>query len=367
MQILPIDPSLRQFYLLKQRTRPMPQRVTLRDIARESGYHFTTVSLALRDHPSIPPTTRKKISAVAQRLDYRPDPVLSALNAYRRGVRRPEYAGTLLWIENHTKDYDWRKISLYRDYFSGAKEYADALGYRLETFKLNETGMTPKRANAILSARRAQALLIPPQVSPHVKLELNWDQLASVRFGYTVEQPRLHLVSNNHFKMMTCLLVELRTRYRYKRPGLVILRKSSERVENKWLGAYLSYTLTELSQTQRIPPLILDQWEDQAFTQWYKKTKPDVIIGGIRQTPELLPFLVEKGIRVPEDVGFADHNLFDDDIDVAGMHPKARDIGKAAVQLLIGMIYRNEVGIPESPRDVLVDGVFYSGPTIKSQ
>ena len=39
---------------------------TLADIADQAGVHVTTVSLALRDHPSIPPATRARIRAVAR-------------------------------------------------------------------------------------------------------------------------------------------------------------------------------------------------------------------------------------------------------------------------------------------------------------
>ena len=37
-----------------------PNRVTLRDVARAAGCHFSTVSLALRDHPRLPVETRAR-------------------------------------------------------------------------------------------------------------------------------------------------------------------------------------------------------------------------------------------------------------------------------------------------------------------
>jgi LacI family transcriptional regulator len=343
----------------------MPHRVTLRQIARESGYHFTTVSLALREHSSIPESTRAKILAIAKRLDYRPDPVLSALNAYRRGVSRPEYAGTILWLENYTSEYHWRKIPMYRDYFEGAREYATTLGYRIDPFQLNQEAMTTERANQILAARRAQALLIPPQPEPGVRIDLAWEQLSAVAFGYTVEHPQLHVVSNNHTWMMTRLLDALE-RMGYRRPGLVLLRQSSERVENKWLGAFLA-SPQHARRGARVTPLLLDAWDGDAVLRWYRRRQPDVIISGIHQLPELLTYLRESGVRIPDDVGFADHNLFDSDSEVAGMLPRARAIGQAAVQMLVGMVYRNEVGIPESPQNLLINGVWQEAETVRPQ
>ena len=56
---------------------------TLADIAAKAKVHVTTVSLALRDHPSIPPTTRARIRAVAKQFGYQRDPLLDALNFHR--------------------------------------------------------------------------------------------------------------------------------------------------------------------------------------------------------------------------------------------------------------------------------------------
>ena len=52
------------------------KRYTLADIASRAGVYVTTVSPALRDHPSIPPATRAAIRAVAKELDYQRDPLL---------------------------------------------------------------------------------------------------------------------------------------------------------------------------------------------------------------------------------------------------------------------------------------------------
>ena len=58
------------------------RQVTLYDVAREAGVHFTTVSRALNGSPdlNIRPQTRARILAAAERLRYRP-------NAFGRGLR----------------------------------------------------------------------------------------------------------------------------------------------------------------------------------------------------------------------------------------------------------------------------------------
>lgn len=65
----------------------MKKRVTLRDVGEAAGVHFTTAGLALRGDPRLDPETAARIIAVAQRLGYRADPLLSALSRFRHGTR----------------------------------------------------------------------------------------------------------------------------------------------------------------------------------------------------------------------------------------------------------------------------------------
>ena len=61
----------------------LEKRTTMADIARKAGVHVTTVSLALRNHPRLPASTRERIQALAKELGYVPDPFLRALVTYR--------------------------------------------------------------------------------------------------------------------------------------------------------------------------------------------------------------------------------------------------------------------------------------------
>src|SRR5258708_3707224 len=56
----------------------------LQDIAEKAGFSKATVSLALRNHASIPEPTRELIQTLAAEMGYRPNPLVSALMTYRR-------------------------------------------------------------------------------------------------------------------------------------------------------------------------------------------------------------------------------------------------------------------------------------------
>ena len=71
-------------------------RPTLRDIGRKTGFHYSTISLALRGHPRIPEATKQIIREAAEGLGYWPDPMLSVLCAYRLTKRLPGQTGDRL-------------------------------------------------------------------------------------------------------------------------------------------------------------------------------------------------------------------------------------------------------------------------------
>ena len=60
---------------------PNPSRVTLKDIARETGYTVNTVSRALKDRPDISAAAKARIRAVAEELGYVYDTVAGSLRS----------------------------------------------------------------------------------------------------------------------------------------------------------------------------------------------------------------------------------------------------------------------------------------------
>ena len=62
-----------------------PQRVTLRDIAEKLGVSAATVSRALKNSKEISPTLRRKVHALAEKWNYRPNPFARSL---RKGTPR---------------------------------------------------------------------------------------------------------------------------------------------------------------------------------------------------------------------------------------------------------------------------------------
>ncbi|AHF90552.1 LacI family transcriptional regulator [Opitutaceae bacterium TAV5] len=335
-----------------------PRRVTVRDIARESGFHYTTVARALRRHSSIPAATCDRICRIAEKMGYAPDPMVAALNAYRVRIGTPKYRGNIVWLTNAATRDGWNTCKTFDLYRRGAEKRANELGYALEDFWLREPGMTERRAGEILVARNVRGLLLAPQPRPRVRIDIGWPRFAAVAFGYTLAWPLLHTITNNTYYSMQMAIRHAR-RLGYRRPGLVISPVSDERVNHSWGAAFLERQ-QHWPAEERLPVCRYDE-PGPGILSWIKRYKPDVIIC---HEPRVLSLLEKEGCRIPDDFGFLTQSLCDFPEHVAAVDENATECGRAAVDFLVGMIHRGERGVPRFPQRLLTEGFWKPGKTL---
>jgi DNA-binding LacI/PurR family transcriptional regulator len=342
------------------------KRVTLRDIASASGYHFSTVSLALRGSSSIPDATRIRIKKIATEMGYSPDPVLSALVAYRQERTAPDYGGTIVWLTDSSGGIKWRDVAQNVEYYRGAEREAKQRGFKLEELDLGSSRINPCRASQILRTRRINCLLIPPQPHADLQRQMVWKDFHAVALEYGAISSHLPVVASNHSSMMVELLQRLQ-RLGYRRPGLVLSGQTNVQVESKWASAYLGEVFRQ-DWLRSMVPLCMDTWSSEMYDRWFYAQQPDVLIGCNLTNPQLLPHLQNIGVRVAEDIGYADISLDEGDTDHAGMKPHAEKVGEIAVAKLISLFHRNEYADhSEIGIHTLIDGSWHTGPSIRPQ
>ncbi|MDO8542211.1 MAG: LacI family DNA-binding transcriptional regulator [Opitutaceae bacterium] len=338
-----------------------PVRITLRDVARRAGCHFSTVSLALRGRPEIPVGTRARLKKIADELGYRPDPMLASLSSYRRDDRPARYRATLAWVTNFPTRSGWRNEEIYYEYYLGARERAQALGFRLQEFWLRDENMTAARATQILAARGIQGLIIAPQPTPSEVVTLEWSRFSAVVIGYSVASPTLHMVCPNQYRSMKLAMDRLMAR-NYRRIALVMLRASDERVDNNWLGGYLVMQ-QRLPAANRLEPLLLNAWDEELFATWLRRERPDAIVS---KCVEALPALRRLGYRLPQDLGAAFLTRVKSSREISGIDERPFEVGTAAVDYLVSMQHRTERGVPDQPRRLLIEGKWVEGRTVRT-
>jgi LacI family transcriptional regulator len=338
----------------------MPAKATLQDVADRARVHRSTVSLALRDHPRISEPVRRKVQALARQLGYRINPLVSALMQSRRSGAAVKHL-TLAYVTNYPTQFGWRPEHHDRpDFFPSAVQRAADFGYRLEHFWLAEPGMTPQRFCNILTARGIHGLIIgrlPPEQN---SLSLAWERFSCVALGMTMRSPRLHHVTENHFDTAWQSMQQCRERG-YRRVGFVFSEANdSPRVGDRWLSAYLGQQLY-YPPADRLPPCPAIPTDQKTFAAWFRRYRPDALL--VNHSIPAIAWLRALGKEVPRDVGLVeleDHPS----LGTAGVYYDPAKVGGLAVEMLVGLLHRNETGIPEDQHEILLSGVWQEGSTL---
>lgn len=338
----------------------MPRAATLQDVADRTNVHRSTVALALRDHPRIPAPTREKIKAVASALGYRINPFVAALMKSRRTGQAVKHA-TLAFITNYPTRFGWRPPHHDRpDFFPGAVERARDFGYKLEHFWLAEPGMTPERLCDILVTRGVHGVIVgrmPPGLNA---LDFRWQRFSCVALGMTLRSPRLHHVTENHFDTAWRAMQQCLERG-YRRVGFAFSdANDSPGVGDRWVGAYLRQQL-KFPARDRLPICPGAPTDQAAFTAWFRATRPDALI--VAHAPPVRVWLKALGKSVPRDVGLVE--LQDrPESGTSGVYYDPAKIGALAVELLVGLMHRNETGVPDDQHEVMLTGEWREGTTL---
>jgi DNA-binding LacI/PurR family transcriptional regulator len=337
----------------------MPARVTLRDLARETGLHFTTVGLALRRDSRISAATRTLVEEAARRHGYRPDALLSALSSYRHGNR--PFLGTIGYLLPAPLPQLLARQDGYRITFQAATSAAAAVGLKVEPINAFAPGMSGPRLAQLLEARGIRALTLAPLFEPGCYPELPWERFSVVAIGYSVLAPAFHRVGP-HQARSTRELVETLRRRGYRRIGMILDQNANIRTGYNFLGAYLAEQEGQPA-AQRLRPLLAEQAKIPAgeLRRWFRQQKPDCVIG---TGPEYLEQLRDIGAEIPAKVGFALTGIRPKFPHIAGMDERWDGIGQAVVDLALSLLRNHETGVPRFPRFGLVNGQWVEGRTV---
>jgi len=339
------------------------KRITLRDIAACVSVSHVTVSLALRNHPSIPACRRNEVQRVAKQMGYMPDPMLSSLAVYRQNKRALQIQNSLAWINHWEQPERLRGEHKEFDlYWQGAASAGERFGYRLDEVRWS-AGCSAKRFQQILITRNVRGLLIPPHPKPPDWGNFDWNGFSVIRFGQSVAMPRSHLVSADHFRGVVMALRTM-SDYGYRRIGLVLCGDFDRRLGGNHTGGfYAASKLFNIPYT--CPPLMTDETTyrerpaeaRRELKQWLVKHRPDAILTSVPQVPDLVRDL---GYRIPGDVAVAGTSIYDVPA-AAGINQNPEMIGRIAVETLVGQIDLNDRGEPAAPCRILVESHWQDG------
>ena len=335
--------------------------ITIRQLAAIAGVSRTAVSLALRNHPSIPPDTTARIQQLANEHGYQNDTVVSALMSRLRTAKKMRGNDTLALLTSWNTRNEWRNNANDARYYEGICQRAQKLGYCVEHFWTKDPKIRNQRLSSILYTRAIRGVIIFP--IPHAvgHINLDWSKFSIVTMGTVASKPVSNRVYHAHYAGMILALRELKHRG-YRRIGFANLTEQDNRVGHSWLAAYLLYQ--HITNTLPLAPHLTDEWKSRSFAAWLKQEKPDVVISNSDAPLELLAKL---NYQLPDDIGFASLDLVDKQAAHSGINQHPEEIGMAAVDLLTNQLYRHEYGIPKHPQHLQIEGTWQDGNSTRGK
>jgi LacI family transcriptional regulator len=186
------------------------RKPTLRQIAAHAGCSLATVSLALRDAPRIPESTRQRIQEIAQAVGYQADPREAAVQHRRRTRPSISSSTTLAFINFFRSVRFWRSEAAYQGFFMGAEQRAAEMGCKLEVFHPKAQGISGARLTKMLRARGIEGVILgsSPRASAHATLD--WPQFTVVAQGLSLLRPQVSRVAGDYAYNIRLIMHHLR-------------------------------------------------------------------------------------------------------------------------------------------------------------
>ena len=183
-------------------------------------------------------------------------------------------------------------------------------------YRIRQEKMSMERLRRTLVARGQWGLIIPPVPESDSNLSLDLSGLTGVTIGTSLHQPLIHRVSPNHFQ-----------------------------------GCALACQ-QQLPQRERVPPLLIAANDQGGIERWLRRETPAVILlaekfpwpdihllnGGQAQHVSLAWLMPQPG-----------------QMGLGSLDYRRDQLGRAAVDIVVAQIHRNERGSPTMPQTVLIN------------
>ncbi len=339
----------------------MPTTTTLKHIAERLDLSVAAVSMALRDHPSLPASTIARVKRAALKLNYTPNSAGSALAAHRQQLRVRRDFSVIALVSNWPTRDDWLQRPSAQRLLAGATARARAYGYELQHHWAREDGMTPARFSRVLASRGIRGLIVAPLEHPDSHLDLAWEHFSTVTIERPVRYAHFHHIVPNYSADLRLAWAHLRERG-YLRIGLVIDAGLAERVAHQWEAAHAFEQTRSARPGAVVPTLVVDGTDAPgAIGDWLRQHDPDAVIS---RCNEVLAAAAALKRRIPRDLGYASLNVVDDAPGVSGILQHRDVMGATAVDVLHSLLHRNHRGPHEIAQGTQIDGSWHEGRTV---
>jgi LacI family transcriptional regulator len=342
------------------------ERITMGMVAEHAGVSKNTVSLALRHDPQIPIETRRRIERVAKSLGYVKNPVVAQLMTEMRKTHPAGYRRTLALLNANQDGNAFTNHPTVPVYVEGCRRRAAFHGYKLDDFWLHDPKLNGERLARVLRARGIRGVMVVGLMKENrlpERFAAFWDQHACVVTGVRTHGPTLPYCCVDHHALVL-EAVEQAMALGYRRPALVVDEHIDRLVDGRF-GSGLWVGQQQLPEENRVPSFLAVEAahaDQRAFASWIRRYKPDVLFTLYNF---VRPWVEALGLQVPRDIGLIQLELRRGAQEWAGMNQHNDLTGEAAIDMLVGMLHNNEIGLPAFPRATLISGSWVGGKTVR--
>jgi LacI family transcriptional regulator/LacI family fructose operon transcriptional repressor len=234
-------------------------------------------------------------------------------------------------------------------------------------FSLDDPELPPAKLRRVIRARGVPAGLVAPLGRERGSLpEVLFQDIAGATIGTYMQSPNLHRAAAYQYWAAWEALENLH-RLGYRNSAFVIDEGTHYGGRCQFAAGFHWWHIEHGSTPGEALILpSLSEEHRQRFLEWVRAIRPEVIVSG-SEGSLLLEWLREDGWEVPEAMGFIALTVFEESTLMAGMRVHSERIGAAAIDLLLGQLNRNECGIPETPKLVLIKNQWSDGPTVRDK
>lgn len=310
-----------------------------------------TVSLALRKSERVAERTRLAVEDEAAKQNYALNPLIGA---YMAGVRRGQVAGyspSIAYISG-TNAALHRRTPHLSQLLQGVRARTRTLGFKLrEYFGAGAASPWDRLAQELGKSPTVGLILAPfPPSAPEVALP--WERFCCVAVGHAATRPAMHTVTDEKLRICRAVLSQLELDG-INRLGFVSFHQHEALHSHGLVAAFLDWQ-ESIETSRRIPLLRLNELGncDRLHT-WIQKHSPSVVLSPL----DLSAAFSRPGISRINFVQLCMSRGRKKKQPKYGSIEPNNEVGVAAVDMLAGLIYRHETGLPAKPCVVEVPGI----------
>ncbi|PTY05598.1 hypothetical protein DB347_14600 [Opitutaceae bacterium EW11] len=344
---------------------------TMDDVAAAAGVHPTTVSMALRAHPSIPPATRERILAEARRIGYVRDPLLDAFNFHRLSKLAARQSPSIAFVVDSNSAPYFFGSPYHPLVWEGVRAVAESQHLTVEVFPLGTKDMTPSRLNTIISSRGISGILLSTFTPATKAIDLDWDNYSAVKIESHHLLPQHDIVSSDQCQVARLCMTKLRERG-YRRIGLATARDDESRLQDNFSSGVL-VEQASMPESECVPPLLFERTDIATIAaqvvEWIREYKVDALMSNWHELLTLDPDgrgsrLSTTTFRIPQEVAYASLDAPSNCAHMGGIVQNHRLVGMRALEQLSVLVRTYQRGAPKNPSATYVPGYWQEGPTV---